>query len=329
MKLKPVNLAIIMRPPNSVTIDELSSNNESQLLKSCSKDTTKSKDNTVNHNNDHDQTLLEQKSINNPMHSFYITRLKHSLIISFLFLVPIQNFFLFFILQFSAKQPILIIIESFTHITVSLLSIVLMFYLIRNEKLLQLNPIRFSLAIYALITFNHLIPIMDNQHDIGTIENGSFVLFNIIVIYSILPLPKRTTVLLASLITLTNLAILTYFLFLSNLSYLAKLKRITCYALVYTVANLFGIYHQILTGISQEDAYKNTIKFIDGRMKLEREKQQQELLMVSVLPAHIALEMKTEMLKKTCEAQMKSINEEKFFYSEDEESNVSLKKIGV
>jgi len=90
------------------------------------------------------------------------------------------------------------------------------------------------------------------------------------------------------------------------------------------VANLFGVYHQILTGISQEDAYKNTIKFIDGRMKLEREKQQQELLMVSVLPAHIALEMKTEMLRKTCKAQMKSmLDSEKFFYSQDDGSNVS------
>ena len=39
----------------------------------------------------------------NPMHKFYITRLKHSLIISFLFLIPIQNLFLFFILQFSEK----------------------------------------------------------------------------------------------------------------------------------------------------------------------------------------------------------------------------------
>ncbi len=45
--------------------------------------------------------------------------------------------------------------------------------------------------------------------------------------------------------------------------------------ILYIVANIFGIYHQILTTVSQEDTYKNTIKFIDGRMKLEKEKQQQ------------------------------------------------------
>jgi hypothetical protein len=42
-------------------------------------------------------------SHSNPMHKFYVTRLKHSLIISFLFLIPIQNAFLFLILQLSEK----------------------------------------------------------------------------------------------------------------------------------------------------------------------------------------------------------------------------------
>lgn len=44
------------------------------------------------------------------------------------------------------------------------------------------------------------------------------------------------------------------------------------------VANVFGVYHQILNNISQEDAFKNTIKFLNGRIQLEKEKQQQVLL---------------------------------------------------
>jgi hypothetical protein len=80
-----------------------------------------------------------------------------------------------------------------------------------------------------------------------------------------------------------------------------------CYVIIYFIANGFGIYFQVLTNNSQENSYKNTIKFINGRMKLEKEKQQQEFLMVSVLPAHIAVEMKTEMIKKTRKAQIKSM----------------------
>lgn len=49
------------------------------------------------------------------------------------------------------------------------------------------------------------------------------------------------------------------------------------------MANLFGIYHQILTNKSQEDAYKNTIKFLNGRLKLEKEKQQQVSLIFLLL----------------------------------------------
>lgn len=45
--------------------------------------------------------------------------------------------------------------------------------------------------------------------------------------------------------------------------------------------------------------------------------------MVSVLPAHIALEMKTEMLRKTCKAQMKSMLDSEKFYSQNE-TNVRL-----
>lgn len=56
------------------------------------------------------EEIARTNSINshsNPMHKFYITRLKHSLIISFLFLIPIQNAFLFLILQLSEKVNII------------------------------------------------------------------------------------------------------------------------------------------------------------------------------------------------------------------------------
>lgn len=151
----------------------------------------------------------------------------------------------------------------------------LMLYLVSNEAKLQQYPILISSLISTLITLNHLIPLIDSSRDVGTIENGSFVLFNIIVIYSILPVPKHITILLSSLISFINLAILGYFLANSGLNSYIILKRLSCYAILYFVANVFGVYHQVLTTISQEDSYKNTIKFIDGRMKLEQEKQQQ------------------------------------------------------
>lgn len=47
--------------------------------------------------------------------------------------------------------------------------------------------------------------------------------------------------------------------------------------------------------------------------------------MVSVLPAHIALEMKTEMLRKTRKAQMKSMMSNQENYSQD----FMIKKVAI
>ena len=218
---------------------------------------------TNNNNNVDDEDSAEannsSSSQNDSMHRFYITRLKHSLIISFLLLIPIQNLFLF------------------------------------------------SLVIYVLITLNHLVPLIRTKsRHLATIEYTTFILFNIIAIYSILPLRRRYTIILSGIISVTNILLLCYMLLNSKLHNIVIIKKLVCYCVIYFIANVYGIYHQTLNSISQEDTYKNTIKFLNGRIKLEKEKQQQEMLMVSVLPAHIALEMKSEMLQKIRKAQLKS-----------------------
>jgi class 3 adenylate cyclase len=140
------------------------------------------------------------------------------------------------------------------------------------------------------------------------IKNGSLIVYSLFAIYSILPLKKQITILLAILFTLFHFClILYYYVFLSKLNSTQQLKLLACYLILYLITNLFGIYHCVLTGISQNDAYKNTVRFINGRIQLEKEKQQQEYLMVSVLPAHLALEMKNDMIRKTRLAQIRSL----------------------
>jgi hypothetical protein len=109
----------------------------------------------------------------------------------------------------------------------SCLSIILMLYLIRNEQKLQQHPILISSIISTLITLNHLIPLIGSSREVGTVENGSYVLFNIIVIYSILPVSKHITILLASLVSFLNLAILGFLLTNSGLDSYIILKRVS------------------------------------------------------------------------------------------------------
>ncbi|RNA40559.1 adenylate cyclase type 2 [Brachionus plicatilis] len=260
-----------------------------------------------------ESSQIFRSSSNKSMHNFYKTRMKHSLIVSFLILIPVQNFFLCIVSQFSETDRTQQILESITFILVSIVSLILAFYLTRNESKFQKYPLSFSLIIYILINLNHIVPLIRSKtRQLATIEYGPFAILNIIAIYSILPLKKRYTILLSSLISIENIFLLTYFLYNSKFEYTIIFKKLSCYGIVYFMTNIFGVYHQILTSKSQDDAYRNTIKFLNGRMKLEKEKQQQEMLMVSVLPAHIALEMKSEMLRKTRQAQFKSmvINED-------------------
>ena len=128
---------------------------------------------------------------------------------------------------FLSKDTIQILMDSAIFFFASCLSIILMLYLIRNEQKLQQHPILISSIISTLITLNHLIPLIGSSREVGTVENGSYVLFNIIVIYSILPVSKHITILLASLVSFLNLAILGFLLTNSGLDSYIILKRVS------------------------------------------------------------------------------------------------------
>jgi adenylate cyclase 2 len=42
-----------------------------------------------------------------------------------------------------------------------------------------------------------------------------------------------------------------------------------------------------LTDAHQKKTYQNTMRCIEARLRLEREKEQQETLILSIIPAHI------------------------------------------
>ena len=118
--------------------------------------------------------------------------------------------------------------ETITSLVVSILSLILMWYLIRNEAKLKEHPVFFSLIIYTLITLNHMIPLLQSRRsDLATIEYGSFVIFNIIAIHSILPLNKNHTILLSGFISFKNICLLSFFLFKSKFNYTIIVKKVS------------------------------------------------------------------------------------------------------
>jgi hypothetical protein len=92
---------------SSITVVGDSVSNSSEDKKSVHKKLNQVTASTValkeDNNNESEDDEFFNKPINNAMHKFYRTRLKHSLIISFLLLIPIQNICLCFISLLSEK----------------------------------------------------------------------------------------------------------------------------------------------------------------------------------------------------------------------------------
>nr|XP_032642407.1 adenylate cyclase type 2 isoform X2 [Chelonoidis abingdonii] len=74
--------------------------------------------------------------------------------------------------------------------------------------------------------------------------------------------------------------------------------QILANAIIFICGNLAGAYHKHLMELALQQTYQDTCNCIKSRIKLEFEKRQQERLLLSLLPAHIAREMKAEIIQR-------------------------------
>ncbi|XP_032660556.1 adenylate cyclase type 4 [Chelonoidis abingdonii] len=69
-------------------------------------------------------------------------------------------------------------------------------------------------------------------------------------------------------------------------------------AVIFICGNLVGAYHKHLMEVALQETFQETFKLIQSRVKLESEKRHQEHLLLSILPAYIAMEMKAEIIER-------------------------------
>ena len=63
-------------------------------------------------------------------------------------------------------------------------------------------------------------------------------------------------------------------------------------ALLLFGANFIGYYYQFMSSQSQKSTFEQIRSTVESRVKLECEKEHQEQLLLSVIPAYIAAEVK-------------------------------------
>ncbi|XP_054614568.1 adenylate cyclase type 8 isoform X4 [Dunckerocampus dactyliophorus] len=126
----------------------------------------------------------------------------------------------------------------------------------------------------------------------GLLGDGvGYVLFALFATYSMLPLPL-TWAILAGLFT-SGLHLLVRLLVSHNA--LLSTNQVAAQTVLFMCMNTAGIFISYLSDRAQRQAFLETRRCIEARLRLETENQRQERLVLSVLPRFVVLEMINDM----------------------------------
>ncbi|XP_028599192.2 adenylate cyclase type 5 isoform X2 [Podarcis muralis] len=121
-----------------------------------------------------------------------------------------------------------------------------------------------------------------------------WTIFFIYSIYTLLPVRMRAAVISGVVLSAIHLAI--------SLKVNAEdkflLKQLVSNILIFICTNIVGVCTHYPAEVSQRQAFQETRECIQARLHSQRENQQQERLLLSVLPRHVAMEMKADINAK-------------------------------
>ncbi|XP_035218314.1 Ca(2+)/calmodulin-responsive adenylate cyclase-like [Stegodyphus dumicola] len=120
------------------------------------------------------------------------------------------------------------------------------------------------------------------------------VLFVLFVVYSLLPLKTRVAVCVGVLLPALHTTVaLTSATFYQELTW----QQITANMLAFICVNVVGIFVHNLMERAQRKAFLDTRTCIKARLEMEDENEKLERLLLSVLPQHVAMEMKADIIR--------------------------------
>uniref|UniRef100_A0A3Q3JJF7 adenylate cyclase n=1 Tax=Monopterus albus TaxID=43700 RepID=A0A3Q3JJF7_MONAL len=199
---------------------------------------------------------------------------------------------LFFALKLSAKEHCAFV----SVVSGSLCVFLAVFVLVCTEMLSQRWRRLLGLIVWAThltmgFTFIFCSPI------ILPWDQVPFFLFIIFTVYTMLPFKLWYAVVLSVI---------------SSLSHIMALSvRLTVYsnllsnAVVFLCGSMVGAFHKVLMEKTLRQTFKDTLRCLIMRMKLEIEKRQQENLLQSVLPVYISMKMKLTIMERLQECKDK------------------------
>ncbi|XP_026543452.1 adenylate cyclase type 4 [Notechis scutatus] len=180
-------------------------------------------------------------------------------------------------------------------IALLLFSLILVF--VCMENIFQRCTRLFSAAIWTcLITIGYVFIFVDGV--VCAWDQVSFFLFIIFIVYTMLPVGMKDAVVAGIVASLSHIIVLSIYLSMGNSSHSQLAVQQLANLVIFVCGNLVGAYHKHLMEVALGETFHETFNLIQSRVKLESEKRHQEHLLLSILPAYIALEMKTEIIER-------------------------------
>ncbi|KAL2779859.1 adenylate cyclase type 2 [Daubentonia madagascariensis] len=228
--------------------------------------------------------------------SYYCMSQQHPLIVFLLLIVMgscLALLALFFALGLEVEDHVAFLITVPTALAIFFAIFILVCIESVFKKLLRL----FSLVIWiCLVAMAYLFMCFGGT--VSPWDQVSFFLFIIFVVYTMLPFNMRDAIIASVLTSSSHTIVLSVCLSSTPGTKEHLVWQILANVIIFICGNLAGAYHKHLMELALQQTYQDTCNCIKSRIKLEFEKRQQERLLLSLLPAHIAMEMKAEIIQR-------------------------------
>uniref|UniRef100_A0A182W045 adenylate cyclase n=1 Tax=Anopheles minimus TaxID=112268 RepID=A0A182W045_9DIPT len=132
-------------------------------------------------------------------------------------------------------------------------------------------------------------------------SSGGCTVIAIYIIYTMLPIRLREAVVGGSLLSISHIVLMFY------MNESDDMDVLYCDLITLACTNATGILLHWPKEKSQRKAFMETRQCVEARLKIQRENQKQEQLLLSVLPRHVAMEMKNDIAGQPREAQFHKI----------------------
>lgn len=133
---------------------------------------------------------------------------------------------------------------------------------------------------------------------VTTWEQVAFFLFLSLSVYTVLPLSMAWAIIVGIWTSVSHIVIISVYVPVTRPETPDLVEQLVANAILFVCVNCIGIFHLWMTEHDRRKSNQKREEFSAIRSRKEIRKYQQERLLLSVLPRYIAVELKTEVIKR-------------------------------